>query len=192
MRWEQIIHPDDMRLAFDEETKKLQAAAGVSSDKEYRIIRKDGTIRWVHHRAQNQAGADGKVIVFQGTVYDITDRKRAEEALVKGEKKYRELVETMSEGLGVADKDYIFTYVNKRFAEMLGYRQEEILGHHLTDFLDEQNRQVMRVQIAERRAGKAGAYDLTWTAKDGHKVYTLVSPKGIFDEQGNFEAVTAF
>jgi PAS domain S-box-containing protein len=186
VRWEQIVHPDDVRTAYDKDTKRVQTSPGFLSDKEYRIIRKDGEVRWVRVIMRNLAGKDGKVAFIQGAIYDITDRKHAQEELLKGEKKYRELVETMSEGLGVTDKDYIFTYVNRRFAEMLGYRQDEMTGHHLTDFLDEQNRRIMHVQMAERRAGKAGAFDLTWTAKDGHKVYTIASPKGIFDEKGNF------
>ena len=117
---------------------------------------------------------------------DITERKRATQRLQASEERYRLLVDTMNEGLGVADAKYNFTYVNNRFAQMLGYADEEMLGRNITSFLDEENKKVMKQQIAQRSKGKAKPYDLTWTAKDGRKVHTIVSPKPIFDENGNF------
>ena len=71
---------------------------------------------------------------------------------------------------------------------MLSYGQDEMIGRHVTDFMDEQNRKMMAEQIARRKRGVSEPYDVAWTAKDGHKVYTIVSPKGIYDEEGNFRA----
>lgn len=128
----------------------------------------------------------GAVKGYRGTDRDITERKRADVALRESESRYRSLIETMNEGFGATDENYLFTYVNLRFAEMLGYAADEMVGHHLQEFLDEENRAVARGQAAERRAGRHDHFELAWTARDGRKVYTLVSPKPVFGGDGQF------
>jgi PAS domain S-box-containing protein len=81
-RWDEIIHPDDRERIY---------ASGVSSEvcseeRECRIRRKDGKVRWVHERIQSMAGEDEKPEYVQGIIIDITDRKNAEEEGSKLEK----------------------------------------------------------------------------------------------------------
>ncbi|MCX6343923.1 MAG: PAS domain S-box protein [Armatimonadetes bacterium] len=119
-------------------------------------------------------------------MHDIHDRKQAEESLRKSEQKYRLLIETMDEGFATADEDYVFTYVNLRFTQMLGYAQDEMLGHGIQEFLDKANWALMQEQIAQRRKGVYGHYELSWVAKDGQAVYTIISPRPIVDDDGRF------
>jgi PAS domain S-box-containing protein len=119
-------------------------------------------------------------------IHDITERKRAEEALQKSEQRYRHLAETMNEGLAMADQDYVFTYVNETFCEMLGYCRDELLGHNLIDFVDDDYKEFMKDQMARRRMGEAKRFELVWRTKNGHNIYTLVSPRGFFDAEGCF------
>jgi len=100
--------------------------------------------------------------------------------------RYRSLIETMNEGFATNDENYTFTYANPRFAEMLGYEPDEIVGHNFLEFVDESNRAFMNEQIAQRREGKFGRYELAWKTKDGRTIYTLVSPKPTFDDNGKF------
>ncbi|MHC4528309.1 MAG: PAS domain S-box protein, partial [Planctomycetota bacterium] len=148
-------------------------------------LRKNGSEFPVSLSIASWATEEG--LFFTAIIRDITGRKAAEHKLREREQRYRELVETMNEGLGLADADYVFTYVNNRFAEMLGYSPQEMVGRHLTDFLDEDGKKAMAQQMQMRRKGQAKPYDLEWLAKDGRRVYTIASPKGIFDEQGNFK-----
>ena len=106
--------------------------------------------------------------------------------LGRTEAQYRSLIETMNEGFATADADYVFTYVNARFAEMLGYMPEEMIGRRLEEFLDETSRTIMAGQIAQRRAGRYGRYELTWLSKDDRPVRALVSPRPVFDSDGRF------
>jgi len=129
---------------------------------------------------------NGNIIGLFGISRDITDRKQAEEALVKSEKRYRQLVESMNEGLGVADHNYIFTYVNPRFCEMLGYHRDEIIGCNLIDFVHDDSKELMKDQIARRKRGDEGAFVLSWKTKEGGKIYTQASPKALHDEEGRF------
>ena len=111
-------------------------------------------------------------------------RKRAEDALIVSEEKYRMLVETMSEGLGIQDKNGLITYVNDRLCTMWEYSRAETIGRPVTDFLDESNRRILEEQMAKRRRGEHDSYELTWSGKDGQKIDTIMSPKPIFDANG--------
>jgi PAS domain S-box-containing protein len=167
-------------------TKHLKAAAqGKPQLFEWLCRNRSGRVFWVEVSLRRAVIGDQKRVL--AVVRDITERKEAEQEIREREQKYRELVETMNEGLGLADADYVLTYVNNRFAEMLGYSPEEMVGRHLTEFLDERGKEIMTAQMGNRREGTAKPYDLEWVAKDGRKVYTIASPKGIFDSEGNFK-----
>ena len=65
---------------------------------------------------------------------------------------------------------------------MLGYEREEVIGHPIMEFVHGDYQEVMRDQIARRRKGETTSYEIDWKAKDGSRVYTLISPKGFYDE----------
>jgi len=153
---------------------------------EHRITRKDGQLRWVTNSLVPNYDGQGSLISYDGLIRDITSRKIAEETLRQSEERYRQLVETMNEGLAMADRDYDFTFVNERFAEMLGYSREEMVGKHILEFVHEDYQDFMKQQMAQRTKGIAQSYEIDWRSKDGHRVYTLISPRGFYDAEGNF------
>jgi len=128
----------------------------------------------------------GNIIGLFGISKEITDRKQAEEALQKSESRYRQLVETMNEGLGVSDQDYKFTYANEKFCEMLGYSRDEIIGRPLIEFVHDDFKELMKDQMARRQKGEERRFELAWKTKDGDTIYTLASPKALHDERGSF------
>jgi len=89
-RWDQVIHPDDLPT-ISETSEKIGSVPDYSAEREYRIIRKDGDIRWVHEIIQNLCDRSGKPIMVQGAIYDVTDRKRAEEEKSKLEAKLQQV-----------------------------------------------------------------------------------------------------
>ncbi len=129
---------------------------------------------------------DGMLHRIWGVQQSITERKRAEERLRRSEEEHRQIVEKMGEGLVTTDADYVFTYVNPALAKMLGRTYEEMVGHHISEFVHPDHRDLISEQIELRKKGVSKPYDLTWITKDGRKVYTITSPQGIFDSQGNF------
>jgi PAS domain S-box-containing protein len=128
-----------------------------------------------------------EVLCKLGILRDISDRTRAESALRESEERYRMLVETMNDGLGVQDENGVWTYVNNRFCEMLGYSRDEMIGRPLTDFLNQIDLDVYRRQMAGRLRGDRGFYEMSWLRKDGQAIFTLVSSKPMFDGQGQFK-----
>lgn len=80
-RWDQIIYPDDLNTILDGESSKLRTVPNFSCEREYRIVRRDGTIRWVHEVMQNICDESNRPVMVQGTITDITDKKRLEAQL---------------------------------------------------------------------------------------------------------------
>ncbi|TFG32713.1 PAS domain S-box protein [Candidatus Thorarchaeota archaeon] len=101
--------------------------------------------------------------------------------------RYRALVESMNDGFGVIDNDKIFTYVNARFASILGYTPKDVIGKHITDFLDENNRKILRENIRRRSEGQSTQYELEWTKKNGEVVPTIVSGAPLIGEDGEIQ-----
>jgi len=76
--WDQVIHPDDLPI-FLELAEKVRSAPDYSDKYQYRIIRKDGEIRWVHEIIQNICDDSGKPVMVQGYIYDMTEKKKVQE-----------------------------------------------------------------------------------------------------------------
>jgi PAS domain S-box-containing protein len=109
------------------------------------------------------------------------------EALWENEERYRTLVEFMGDGMSEIDENGVTTYVNKRLCEMWGYSAEEIVGRPVTDFLDKENRKILKKELAKRRKGRYEPYELVWTRKDRKKIHTHMSPTPFFDSRGKFK-----
>jgi PAS domain S-box-containing protein len=117
----------------------------------------------------------------------IIARVNAVWALQENEQKYRSLLETMNEGFIITDDDFMITYVNNRICEMLEYRYDEIIGLPITYFFDETNKKLLYNQMRRRSRGNQKPYEITWLKADGRNIATIVAPKAILNESGQFK-----
>ncbi|MBU2559897.1 PAS domain S-box protein, partial [archaeon] len=106
--------------------------------------------------------------------------------LKTSEEKYRSLIETMNDGVGIIDKDNSISFANKRFGEILEYAPVELIGKEVFSLLDEKNREMLREEL-QIGTGKASIYELEWTTKTGKRVPTLVSAAPLYDEKGKYK-----
>jgi PAS domain S-box-containing protein len=74
-RWDEVIYPEDLEKLFNEDEKKLHENSEYKYEREYRIIRKDKSVRWVRDSIQNVCDENGKPFLVQGLIQDITERK---------------------------------------------------------------------------------------------------------------------
>ena len=81
IKWEDIIHPDDLSLILKEEEKSRSSPAAGYEEIEFRIKHRDGRIRWVNEIYQKIQREDGKPEFYQGTIYDTTEKKETENFL---------------------------------------------------------------------------------------------------------------
>lgn len=114
----------------------------------------------------------------------ILERKDMEEALRRSEERYRHLVETMNDGLGILDEHGQLTYVNKKLCEIVDYSRNEMIGQPIAKFLDDSNWLKLAKQLIRRKKGKRGSYELAWTGKDGRQIPTIMSAVPIVDGKG--------
>ena len=153
---------------------------------EYRLLRKDRTVM---HALVTSAPIykDGEIVGIRSTATDISELKKAEEALRESERRFRMLIETMQEGFGMQDEEGIITYVNHRICEMSGYSKEELIGRAAIDFIDESYLNLVHKQRERRREGYAQSYEAQWKGKDGREIPTITSATPILDEKGRFK-----
>lgn len=99
---------------------------------------------------------------------------------------YQMLVESMNEGLMIQDEGGRIIYGNAALCEILGVDRSEVIGLRAKDFVSPADLPSYESQMAVRMAGSRGRYELTWNARDGRKVRTLLSPSPIYDDEGNY------
>ena len=109
----------------------------------------------------------GKIVGTLGIVRDITERVQMENELKEVNRKLEMLFETAMEGITVVDAEENLTFVNKAFADMLGYKENELLGMNLQKLVDKKSFRQIKEQTKERKAGKVSRYELVLFSRDG-------------------------
>ena len=105
----------------------------------------------------------------------------------ESKKRYRQLVETMNEGIAVVDDNGIFTYLNQKFCDMLGYTKNEMIGQDIKSFFRDEYVEMFKKEFIKRKKGDSSTYEVEWQRKNGEKVPAIISPVPIFDEYGKFK-----
>jgi two-component system, cell cycle sensor histidine kinase and response regulator CckA len=90
--------------------------------------RDDGSILCVSESARAQRDANGKTMYYDGTVKDITERKRTEERLRQSEQTYRGILNSITDGVSIKDENGLFLDVNRAIERMYGYTNDEFVG----------------------------------------------------------------
>ena len=129
--WLMAIHPEDSGKALA--TLETQFRTGDEFKEDYRIIRPDGTIRWVSVRAFPVRNHKGRFDRFVGIAEDITQRKLAQEAVRKSEEQFRLTFESAPIGMAITSLDGRFKRVNQSLCEALDYTESELLKLSFAD-----------------------------------------------------------
>jgi sigma-B regulation protein RsbU (phosphoserine phosphatase) len=115
-----------------DEFVRLMQENDVITSFESRVYRKDGAVIWISENCRAIRDTKGKLLYYEGTVEDITQRREAEEKLRHSEALYHSLVETLPQNIFRKNLEFRFTFANQQFCKTLGKPLEEITGK--TDF----------------------------------------------------------
>ena len=157
-----IVHPDDLERVAAEVNEYSQMGS-TDFPQEYRIITADKQICWVDDRTWIQRDAKGRVLYYQGIIFDITERKKAEEAVQESEHRFRTLAEASFEGIGLS-KQGVLLDLNDQLAQMLGYQREELLGTLVMNCVAPEHRELV---AGFMRSGRQESYEHLAQRKDG-------------------------
>ena len=162
------------------EMKRLLLEQGAIQGFEEQNYRKDGSIIWVSLNAHVVYDAGGAVQFFEGTLQDITERKRAEGQLAM----LAHAVESTAEMICITDLQDRFTFVNRAFLEGYGYTEVEILGKTPDILLAPNNPPALMSEILEQSRLDGWRGEMLDRRKDGTEFPISLSTSKIVDSDG--------
>ncbi|MEA3437947.1 MAG: PAS domain S-box protein [Thermodesulfobacteriota bacterium] len=151
---------------------------------DWEIIRKDGSKRYVETSASLRKNSEGQPIGFRGIVRDVSERKQAEKSVLRSEKRFRDLFNSISDLIYTQDLKGRFISLNPAMQKAFGYEHEELIGHKTSDFMqhkfapDFESEYLKQLKIQGYQEGIT-----SYLKKNGEKIYiefrsTMVHPDG--------------
>jgi two-component system sensor histidine kinase/response regulator len=172
----------DLHKAEEQENVKNRIARKEKKAQfETRLLKADGTEIDVEIRSEI---LDFEKRNVQAVICDITERKRAENKLRESEEKYRTTIESSNDGVAI-DQEFIYKYVNSRYAQIYGYESpEEIVGKSALDLIHPDDVEFIRARGSRRVKGIVGneCYEHRGIKKNGDIIYVEVSVAKIIHE----------
>ncbi|HZD60109.1 MAG TPA: PAS domain S-box protein, partial [Anaerolineae bacterium] len=192
------IAPKELADVYYEADNELFQRTGLQVY-ESSVMYADGTRHDVIFYKATFLNPDGTLGGLIGTILDITERKRAEEALRASEKKLRVITSVLGEGVYVMDERGRLTFMNPEAERLVGWREEELLGKDIHDAIHYQRADGTPLPPEEcpvlKVIGKGGIYrteEDVFTRKDGSMFPVAYICTPILEDSKVVGAVTAF
>jgi PAS domain S-box-containing protein len=181
-----FINPDEVQRAADEFGKAILIKDSPLPPNAFRILHKDGSERYFDGEGKNLLdNPDIAGIVMN--IRDITDRKKAEDALKESESKYRNIFENAMEGIYQATNEGKFITVNAAFARMAGYDSPTELIESIKDitaqlYVHPEDRD--RFLKIRKTKGFVDNFEVEFYKKDKSAFWVVINARAVKDEQG--------
>ncbi len=183
-RWDEIIYRTDLDQIKDS-IRRIATKPHYSCTREYRIIRKDGSTRWVREYTRNICDNNGKPTRVEGSIYDITSEKTARDALLVSERKFRQFFEHQPTYCYMVSPGGLIIDVNNTALVVLGYDKDELLGNPITMvYAPECHEKVKQLLQQWKTTGMVDDSELTIISKDGSRRTILLSARAVKDASG--------
>jgi PAS domain S-box-containing protein len=130
--WARLLHPEEKERILKLQEEFL-AGTGSMLAAEYRLRHKDGSYRWIHAQGLVVRDPAGRARRFVGSHADITERKQAEEAVQQAHRSIQTMIDSITDGLLVLDRQWRYTYFSEQAARIIGVQREEMLGKVVWD-----------------------------------------------------------
>ncbi|MGQ0655776.1 MAG: PAS domain S-box protein, partial [Betaproteobacteria bacterium] len=184
--WLERVHPDD-RTRFRRIALEARAS-GEQRTLEYRLRAGDG--RWIHIRQTIEplAGEQEGPRWFN-TLQDVSEEKRAEQALEESEARFRRTFDLAASGMAHVDLEGRLIRVNPKLCAMLGYAADELVGRSVKDLSHPEDRDVTDAGRERMRAAAAsdGAFEKRYLRKDGSVIWVSLTVALARDSDGEPE-----
>lgn len=166
LSYREVIHPEDSVRVL----ARLDDIVSTGTfDEEFRIVKPDGEVRWIWNRGFLVKDRRGKACRIVGTALDITDRRKAEEALRINEERYRDLVEHSEDLICTHDLNGTILSVNELPAKILGYSPTELAGMSLREVLAPEFREDLDLYLSVIKRDEAASGVMCVLTKSGER-----------------------
>lgn len=196
--WKKLVHPDDIEKVYDNLLKHVANRDTGRLEDEYRMHHKQGHWVWILDRARIvEWDKEENAVRLAGTHLDITERRRAEDALKESELAYRKTFETAPVGIFKSSTDDKLLMANPAMASMLGYND-------INEFITEVNKNgisntvyetpSLRSKIVQQVIDKTGwpQFEARLKRKDGAVIICLLSMRIIHSRDGSPDHLEGF
>jgi PAS domain S-box-containing protein len=171
--------------------QRLMHRDNMVRDYEYQVRSRDGTVLWLSDSATAVRNDVGEVIRYEGTVRDITDQKRAEDAIGEGRRLLQMVIDTVPAVINVKDRDLRYVLMNRYMAGIFGIEPHDAIGQTTAELMlrygaaktDENDKRV----LSARR--ELGFYEEEYKDSAGNMRQWLVNKLPILDTQGEIENI---
>ena len=182
--WAEHIHPEDQQRVFEGLNHLLEHDAHIH---EYRFLSKDGTYRWMHDEARLIRDQGGRALEVVGCWLDVTERRKAEEALKASEERLRKSFDSAAIGMVIVDPDGRFLEVNRSLCEMTGYSEEELLERDFQSITHPDDLEKDLSYQARLLKGDIQYYhtEKRYLHRQGHEIWAHVAVSLVRDMEGN-------
>jgi PAS domain S-box-containing protein len=186
-----ITHSIYVHPAARAQYQALMQRDGLVREFEYQVRARDGTVLWLSDSATVVRDEAGEVIRYEGTVRDITDQKRAEDAIAEGRRMLQQVIDTVPAVINVKDKQLRYVLMNRYMAGIFGIEPADAIGRTTTDLMsrygakktDENDRRVLE-------AGRGlGFYEEEYLDSSGNLRQWLVNKLPLLDADGEIENI---
>src|SRR5882762_5127252 len=169
--WQVAIHPDDLPRILETLQEALNSVKAFEVEGRFR--RFDGEFRWFLFRGSPLRDRSGKVAKWYGTNTDHEERKRAEDALLKSEERWRSVFENSAIGVALSDLNGRFLATNHVYQTIVGYTEEELRALCFLDVTHEDYREANWALITELLEGKRRQFQIEkkYRRKDGSLIW---------------------
>ncbi|MFD2935574.1 PAS domain-containing sensor histidine kinase [Spirosoma flavum] len=181
------IHPQDIDNLRAALTNPPSQQTGKPTTIDYRITSPiDDTIRWIRITGRVTKQSSGAADYFSGTAQNITEEKRKEATLKTVEKRFQMAFTHASVGVVILDTQSNIQLINKAFADLVGYSQEELIDKHFESIThpDDMEENVFLIQQLLRGETNSYVFNKRYVRKDGRLVWGQVSSALIRDGEG--------
>ena len=191
--WGESIHPDDVVHATETFNRIMETGGGEA--REYRIVRPDGSVRWISDTGYSVKDEKGNIIRLTGLAEDITARKRAENALSAEKERLAVTLHSIGDAVITTDHHSQITLMNPLAEKLTGWSQQEAMGIPLTQVFNIANEATRQPspdpvrQVIEKGEIVGLANNTILTSRDGTEYVIADSGAPIRDGSGRIIGV---
>ncbi len=162
--WEERIHPEDRERVLSSLDEVIHGA-GEAWSAEYRLRRADGEYSTVVDRGYVIRGESGEPVRMLGSMMDVSERRRSEEALRESEERFRGLSDATFEGITINERGWILE-TNHALADMFGYEVRDLVGKKILDLVAPEDRDLVEANV---EADLEEPYETVGLREDGSR-----------------------